>query len=75
MNNEGIDRMSGTRLDTRGSFRHVIGRWLAGDWWQLEELRGKYGVWHPWRQHVWEDYRYTKAEALAEQSRRNWSGE
>ena len=75
MSIEKSDRMSGTRLDKRGSLLHAIGRWLSGDWWQLEELRGKYGVWHPWRHHVWEDYRYTKDEAKAERARRNWSGE
>jgi hypothetical protein len=75
MNYENIDRMAGTRLDRRGSLLHVIGRWLAGDWWQLESQCGKYGVWHPWRRHVWEDYCYTKTEAKAEQVRRNWSGE
>ena len=75
MSYTGENRMSEPRLSRRVPLLHIIGRWLAGDWWQLEELRGKYGVWHPWRNHVWEDYRYTKAEAKAEARRRNWGGE
>ncbi len=66
------DRMHGTGMERhRETLVARLGRWLSGDWWRLESLRGRYGVWHPWRRHIWENYRFTKAEARREQKRRN----
>lgn len=65
------NRMSGTRFDYRSSWLGNPGRWLAGDWWQIEGLRHQYGVWHPWRWHVWENYRFTLVGAQRERDRRN----
>lgn len=57
------------------NYVNMVGRWIAGDWWQLEELHSKYGVCHSWRRHMWQNYCYTKAEAKAEQVRLNGGGD
>ena len=73
MNYTSAGRMDGTKKTLgRESRLARFGRRLTGDWWQLETLDEKrFGVWHPWRRHRWENYRFTKAEAQKEQSRRN----
>ena len=71
MDQERPDRMSGTKLDTRWRTLSKFCRWLTGDWWFLEEQRGVWGVWHPWRFHRWENYLFTKQEAIKERDRRN----
>lgn len=70
MNRE--NRMSGTSLVwRRESFIALFGRWLSGDWWRLEAKDGAWGVWHPWRRHVWENCRFSKQDAVKEQRRLN----
>lgn len=56
----------------RESWLAKFGRWLSGDWWKLETIGGKqWGVWHPWRWHRWENYRFTLEDAKQEQRRLN----
>jgi hypothetical protein len=63
--------MHGTKLDTRSTWWAKLLRRLSGDWWRLEEKGDVWGVWHPWKRHVWENYRFDKHDALKEQERRN----
>lgn len=66
------NRMAGTRLDSRRStWVARLGRWLAGDWWDLEYNGVAYGVWHPWRYHRWNNYRFSLTDAKVEQRRLN----
>lgn len=65
------NRVSGAKLDLRDTTLGRLCRWLRGDWWKLEEKRGRYGVWHSWRYHTWENYRFSLPEALQEQKRLN----
>lgn len=65
------NRMSGTRMDNRSSRWAKLLRFVSGDWWYLEQKDGRYGVWHPWRSHRWENYRFTRDEAVKEQARMN----
>ena len=65
------DRMRGTRLDTRTTWLARLCRWLSGDWWFLEERHGRYGVWHPWKPHIWGNYVMTLENAEKERDKLN----